>query len=61
MVFKGDPNFLEFEVSDPDARTKISAFLGHDLPWWGTANANKNRINQKVGSKPEPETVEEQS
>jgi hypothetical protein len=38
--FRDDDKFLEYDVSDPTAREQISAFLGHDLPWWGKLNAN---------------------
>lgn len=46
--FADDPNFLEFDIADPDARSKISAFLGRDLPWWGHLNANP--IRERLGS-----------
>ena len=39
-IFAGDPAFLEYDVADPEARQKISAFLGTDLPWWGRSNVN---------------------
>jgi len=39
-VFEGASNFLEYDIEDPDAPKKISAFLGIELPWWGIANAN---------------------
>jgi len=39
-IFKDDPNFLEYDMTDPDAAQKIGAFLGYDLPWWGRANVN---------------------
>ncbi len=41
--FANDPNFLEFDIAAPDARDKISAHLGRDLPWWGHLNANPMR------------------
>lgn len=41
-VFDGADDFLEFDIEDPDAPGKISAFLGIELPWWGTANKNEN-------------------
>ena len=41
-VFEGDPNFLEYDMADPDAQAQIGKFLGRELPWWGRANANKN-------------------
>lgn len=42
-VFRGDPDFLEYEIEDEDAREKISAHIGVDLPWWGQANVNVNK------------------
>lgn len=39
-VFAGSDKLLEFDVADPDAPHKISAFLGRDLPWWGQSNKN---------------------
>ncbi len=41
QVFAGADDFLEYDVEDPDARARISAFLGLELPWWGVANANR--------------------
>lgn len=41
-VFDGADDFLEFDIADPDARNKIAAFTGVDLPWWGKANVNEN-------------------
>ena len=38
--FRGTPNFLAYRLEDPQAREKISVFLGLDLPWWGRVNAN---------------------
>ncbi|WP_321170038.1 sulfotransferase [Pseudodonghicola flavimaris] len=38
-VFRDDPDFLEYDLGDPEAPQKISAFLGIALPWWGRANA----------------------
>ncbi|WP_282094481.1 sulfotransferase [Epibacterium ulvae] len=40
--FRDDADFLEVDVSDPDAQSKIGKFLGRDLPWWGRENANPN-------------------
>ncbi|MZR12902.1 sulfotransferase family protein [Maritimibacter sp. DP07] len=42
-VFAGADDFLEFDIADPDAPARISAFTGVDLPWWGKANVNENR------------------
>ncbi|MDP7149361.1 MAG: sulfotransferase [Paracoccaceae bacterium] len=39
-VFGDEACFLEYDIADPDAQGKISAFLGIDLPWWGKANEN---------------------
>lgn len=46
-VFAGDPGFLEYDILDPDAPTKIGAFLGVDLPWWGKANENTRRMAEE--------------
>ncbi|GHG79887.1 sulfotransferase [Pseudodonghicola xiamenensis] len=45
-VFRGDADFLEYDLTDPEASGKISAFLGIELPWWGRANA-KDRGEEK--------------
>lgn len=42
QVFAGTDVFCEYDIEDPDAQAKISGFLGIELPWWGTANANEN-------------------
>ena len=39
QVFAGANDFLEVNVADEDAASKIGAFLGIELPWWGVANA----------------------
>lgn len=41
--FAGDPDYMEYDVTDPEAPAKIGAHLGRDLPWWGKANANPIR------------------
>lgn len=41
--FAGAPDFLEFDIADPEAPARIGAFLGRDLPWWGHLNANPAR------------------
>lgn len=38
--FHGDDAFLGFDIAAPDARDRIAAFLGRDLPWWGKLNSN---------------------
>lgn len=42
-VFEAEDCFLEYDIADPQAQQKISAFLGVDLPWWGKANENTRR------------------
>ncbi|MGI3165810.1 hypothetical protein [Pseudooceanicola sp. 200-1SW] len=42
-IFAGDPGFLQFDVADPEAQTRLQDFLGFDLPWWGRANENTDR------------------
>ncbi|GGE46050.1 sulfotransferase family protein [Actibacterium pelagium] len=44
-VFAGRDNFLEYDIEDPEAPTKIGAFLGRDLPWWGVENFNEYRTS----------------
>ncbi len=43
-VFDGSDDFLEYDIEDPDAQTKVSDFLGLDLPWWGKANENTRHV-----------------
>ena len=45
-VFEGADDFLEYDVEDPDAPARISAFLGIELPWWGIANANPHHPSE---------------
>ncbi|QBF31403.1 sulfotransferase family protein [Thalassococcus sp. S3] len=40
MLFRDDPDFLEFDVADKSARNHIADFLGLKLPWWGRINVN---------------------
>ena len=40
QVFAGAPDFLEYDIADPNAQSKLEAFLGLELPWWGRANEN---------------------
>jgi len=49
-VFEGADDFMEYDVADPEAPAKISAFLGIPLPWWGIANANTRREAEGAGS-----------
>lgn len=39
--FAGRQNFLMLDVSASDAQSRLSEFIGRDLPWWGVANANR--------------------
>ncbi len=48
QFFAGDPDYLEYDVADPDAREKIAAFLGRKMPWWGRANANPIRKSRGI-------------
>lgn len=41
-------DFLEFDISDPEAPSRIGAFLGRDIPWWGKLNANPMKSEEKV-------------
>lgn len=47
-IFEGDPNFLEYDMTDPEAPKKIGDFLGYDLPWWGQENANVAKESKLV-------------
>jgi hypothetical protein len=38
--FVGNPNFLDFDIADPDAKERIERFSGVELPWWGVVNKN---------------------
>ena len=40
-VFDGAKNFMSYDIEDPDAQAKISAYLGVDLPWWGQSNVGR--------------------
>ncbi|WP_121629918.1 sulfotransferase family protein [Tropicibacter alexandrii] len=39
-VFGDDPRFLELPVGAADARTRLEAHVGIELPWWGRMNEN---------------------
>lgn len=43
-IFAGDPDYLEYDVSDPGARDAIAAHTGIDLSWWGRANTNREAV-----------------
>lgn len=44
QVFAGNPNFLEYDIMDPEAPNQIGNFLGLDIRWWGTANPNRDYL-----------------
>jgi len=46
QVFRGAGDFLEYDVTDPDAPKQISAFLGIELPWWGRVNKGQLKPNE---------------
>ncbi|OIP82553.1 MAG: sulfotransferase family protein [Rhodobacterales bacterium CG2_30_65_12] len=56
-VFAGADDFLEYHIEDPQARDKIGAFLGLDLPWWGKANENARHPTKSGATEPAPEAV----
>ncbi|KUF11430.1 hypothetical protein [Pseudoponticoccus marisrubri] len=39
-IFGEDPRYLELPMGAPDARARLSAHVGIDLPWWGRLNVN---------------------
>jgi hypothetical protein len=36
--FGDSANFLVLDIEAPDARERLSRFVGEELPWWGVAN-----------------------
>lgn len=48
-LFRGESDFLEYDVGDPEAPAKIGAFIGRDLPWWGKTNVNPVRVVSDEG------------
>jgi len=46
-VFAGSTDFLEIDVAAPEAKSRIEAFIGVSLPWWGIANANTKRLAEE--------------
>lgn len=48
-VFEGHDNFMEYDIEDPDAQTRLSSYLGIDLPWWGQSNVGKAPRPKEVG------------
>jgi hypothetical protein len=39
-MFGDDPRYLELPMAAADARERLSAHVGIDLPWWGRLNVN---------------------
>ena len=48
--FGTDSDFLEYDVSDPNARQTVSAHIGRPLTWWGKANVNRKTVAGRVVS-----------
>ena len=48
-VFAGASNFMEYDIEDPEAREKIGAYLGLELPWWGRSNVGHIPAPDEVG------------
>lgn len=38
-LFEGSDRFLSFDIASRHARSRLGAFLGRDVPWWGRAHA----------------------
>ncbi|MCA0870305.1 hypothetical protein LCL97_05690 [Seohaeicola saemankumensis] len=49
-VFRDDPDFLEYDILDPDAPRRLSDFLGIELSWWGRANAKDRGAEDSLDS-----------
>ncbi len=45
-LFAGDDAYLELDITAPDAKDHLQTHLGHDIAWWGRANAKhaKNKV-----------------
>ena len=43
-LFADDPDFLEYDIKDTEARAKIGAHIDVELPWWGRSNVNKRKL-----------------
>lgn len=41
-IFRGDPAFLELDITAPDAPALLGRALGVEITWWGVANSNPN-------------------
>lgn len=45
-LFAGDPAFLRLDIAAPDAKDRLAAHIGHDIAWWGRANASPGKNEQ---------------
>ena len=52
QMFRGQPNFLEYDIEDPEAPAKIGAYLDLALPWWGKSNVGTTPIPTPRQKKP---------
>lgn len=43
-LFENDPDYLELDVTESDARDRLSEHLGQDIAWWGRANKNSDKV-----------------
>ena len=39
-VFAGDARFLRLDMGAEDARERLAAHIGREVPWWGRENVN---------------------
>lgn len=43
-VFGHETWFLSYRIEDADVRTRLEAFLGRPMPWWGRSNRNRSGV-----------------
>ncbi|WP_372614718.1 hypothetical protein [Aquicoccus sp.] len=48
-IFGNDRRFLELPMDAPDARQRLAAHLGIDIPWWGRKNVNDTTPAERLG------------
>ncbi|MFW2543581.1 hypothetical protein ACN2XU_13120 [Primorskyibacter sp. 2E107] len=48
-IFGDDPRYLELPVAAEDARERLAAHTGLELPWWGRANVNADNPAEGAG------------
>ena len=46
--FAGNPNYLEFDIADPDAPALLERFLGVPLPWWGIKLPSPRNLSRQA-------------